>query len=244
MIRLLEEVLLTAWPAIQTVWLDGWVLRFANGYTKRSNSVNPLYPSTQEPIGKIEESEGLYRKQGLKSVFKITPASQPADLDAILATRGYQVDSCTSAQLLDLDQWYGTVDPEVVLSEKMTAEWLDAYCTMGRIESRYQATLCQMMELMVPAKCLAVVRREGQVVACGLGVRQGRFMGLFDIVVDEAVRRQGYGRRLVESLLIWGKREGAHLSYLQVMVGNEPALKLYARLGFREEYRYWYRVKA
>ena len=48
MIRLIEEHALNAWPPLQTLLLDGWVLRLANGYTRWANSVNPLYASQQD----------------------------------------------------------------------------------------------------------------------------------------------------------------------------------------------------
>ena len=42
MIRTLEELSMNALPALQTMLYGGWVLRFANGYTRRANSINPI----------------------------------------------------------------------------------------------------------------------------------------------------------------------------------------------------------
>ena len=53
----------------------------------------------------------------------------------------------------------------------------------------------------------------------------------------------GYGEQLVRNLLMWGKQQGARAAYLQVMLNNAPALRLYAKIGFLEEYQYWYRVR-
>jgi len=41
-VRGLEERAFNAWPALQTVLVDGWAFRWANGYTKRANSANAL----------------------------------------------------------------------------------------------------------------------------------------------------------------------------------------------------------
>lgn len=40
----IAEISLNAWCSLQQNLDDGWILRFADGYTKRVNSVNPIYP--------------------------------------------------------------------------------------------------------------------------------------------------------------------------------------------------------
>ena len=41
-IQTIEELSLNALPCLQQILDDGWVLRLAEGYTKRANSVTPL----------------------------------------------------------------------------------------------------------------------------------------------------------------------------------------------------------
>jgi ribosomal protein S18 acetylase RimI-like enzyme len=67
-------------------------------------------------------------------------------------------------------------------------------------------------------------------------------VGLFEIGTLPSRRRRGLATAVVERLLAWGERQGARAAYLQVMGVNAPARALYARLGFTEAYRYWYRV--
>src|SRR5262245_52204411 len=101
-IRHLEEISLNAWPALQTIVYDGWLLRFAGGYTRRANSVNPLYPGALDPAEKIGRCEAVYAAQGQDTVFKLTDAAEPADLDTLLARRGYRREAPTSVQTVDL----------------------------------------------------------------------------------------------------------------------------------------------
>jgi hypothetical protein len=49
---------------LQTVLYDGWLLNFANGYTRRANSVQTLYPSTLDLEEKIDYCEALYTREG------------------------------------------------------------------------------------------------------------------------------------------------------------------------------------
>ena len=90
---------------------------------------------------------------------------------------------------------------------------------------------------------LAYVKSGKAIVGCGLGVLESERIGLFDIIVDPKFRGKDHGKRIVNGILLWAKKEGASQAYLQVMVDNKAALALYSKLGFAELYRYWYRVK-
>ena len=154
--------------------------------------------------------------QGLPTIFKLTAASCPQDLDTLLAERGYQADAYTSVQLLDLTHWDQVAAVGVSLAQSETEEWQAAFCRMSGIGQAYRTTRQQILKAIMPATCFASILVDGRVVGCGLGVMQAGFMGLFDIVIDRDHRRQGYGERLVRNLLVWGRQHGADTAYLQV----------------------------
>ncbi len=242
-IRRLEEISIDAWPALQTSLIDGWVVRFAGGFSRRSNSVVPLYPSEHNPREKIRACESLYRERGQRTVFKLTAASQLRELDSLLAEEGYRPEAETSVQVLELEKGRGTRADGVALQDEAGEEWLSALCAMNAYDPRYHETVRDITALIHPPRAFASVRRGGRIVGCGLGVVRQGYAVLFDIVVDKEFRRQGLGGRIVASLLNWGGGQSAGAVFLQVMTNNPVAAAMYAGMGFREEYRYVYRVK-
>ena len=243
MVTIIEELSLNAWPALQTVVYDGWIIRFANGYTKRANSVNPLYPSTLDVDEKIRFCENIYENQRLPVVFKITSAVHPSNLDEKLLTSGYRKDSPTSVQTMDLESVNIQATPEVNLQEDLSDDWLVGFYRMSAVTDSNRETLRKILVGIVPRRCFVSLKSNDQVVACGLGVLQSENIGLFDIVTDEAFRSRGYGQQVVKNILAWGKQNKAKKAYLQVMLNNAPALQLYSKIGFLEKYQYWYRIK-
>jgi N-acetylglutamate synthase len=245
MITRLEELSMNAWPSLQTVFHDGWVVRFADGYTKRSNSVSPLYEGAEDVDEKIDACEILYSARRLDTIFKVTTASHPPGLDAILSARGYSRESEIAVQSLDIGETtIETEGREILFSSDVSDEWLSAFCQMSGLDGRKKRIAGQMLLNVVPPKCVASISNSAkETIACGLAVLQGQDVGLFDIVTREGYRRRGYGRKLTLGLLHWAKTSGATRAYLQVVLNNEPALSLYSSLGFVEAYRYWYRVK-
>ncbi len=228
---------------MRTFLYDGWVLRFGRGYTRRANSVNPVYPSSIEARKKIDFCHELYSVQGLRTIFKLTKEVYPLDLDSVLNRNGYVKEAETSVQTMPLHMLdtkdYGPVRIVTYIDEG----WVDAFFTMTKGPDEHKTTMKSILKRIATPKCLAYVKVDDRIVACGLGVFEQEMIGLFDIVVASGFRGKGYAKRIVNGILLWAKKEGAKLAYLQVMVENKTALGLYEKIGFAEQYRYWYRVK-
>lgn len=243
LIRRYEEFGLSAFPAVYTVYDDGWVLRFAGGYTRRSNSVNPIYPSSDNLDEKIERCAALYRALGVRMVFKLTDAVQPPDLDAQLARRGFEAEGRTSVQTIDLVSLdFADLQPVTIQAQRSDG-WVADYARFNKIDPARIPTITRLLDNMGLSAAYASIVEEGRVVAVGLGVAGQGCAGLFDIVTDAGQRKRGLGRRLVLNLLRWGRGQGAAQGFLQVVPQNTPAIRLYDSIGFREAYQYWYRAR-
>ncbi len=57
---------------------------------------------------------------------------------------------------------------------------------------------------------------------------------VFGVWVEPALRGQGVGRKLVETVMAWAEAVGADLIDLWVNVSNDPAIHLYEELGFEK----------
>ena len=242
MIRRIEQISLNAWPARHTVVYDGWLLRLTNGVTRRANAVYPLFDSTIDLESKIAFCEHFYASRNLPTIFKLTKSSFPEILDEKLADLGYLRDAETSVQVIDTDS-FSEIGAQVEIEPQMSDEWLEQFMAFNGYEPALRDGYRQIMEQIGFKTAFLSLKMDGNCVGCGLGVVEGEFVGIFDVVVKPDFRRRGYGREVVESLIAWGKRQGATTAYLQVMLNNLRAMRLYEMIGFAEIYRYWYRVK-
>ncbi|MCW5730615.1 MAG: GNAT family N-acetyltransferase [Alphaproteobacteria bacterium] len=241
--RDIEERALNAWPALETLVHDGWLLRSARGHTKRANSATPLYAGPRPPEDKIAHVEDFYARRGLPAIVRLAgPPGITADLDERLARRGYRLVDPTSVRLLQLPGTRFAFHGEVILAPAPAEAWMQGVARLAALGAPAQATLAEMMRRVPPERAFAGIWREGRLAAAGLGVLEAGAVGLFEIVTDPQMRRQGLARRVVESILAWAAAQGATEAYLQVVAANGPAIALYDRLGFRECHAYHYRV--
>ncbi len=239
----LETAGFNAWPAFQQLLMAGWLIRFAEGYTKRANSANYLHPSITPLDQLVSWCEQLYAARKLPSTFRLVDRTETLPIDRFLAEQGYQaidpsvVLQCPVAQL---KLPHGT---SATFTLCPPDSWIPIHAAASRTGTSAQELHRRILAQVMLPRVLGAIVVGGQPVACGMGVIDRGLFGLFDLVTHPAQRRRGYGSQLIAGLIGWAKDQGATTCYLQVTQHNQPARALYHKLGFREAYRYWYRVK-
>jgi GNAT superfamily N-acetyltransferase len=240
--RRIEEASLNAWPAMRQILLDGWLLRFSHGFTKRANSVVPLYPVLEPMEDKVRHCENLYARERLKTIFRLTSIDDCQVLDGYLADRGYAVADRTEVMTAPITSGSGESGSSNFrfLGRE---EWLDAYATLTNMPADAQALHGAILK-GIPGECgYAVINSAEGPVACGLAVVEARLVGLFDIYTHPDQRGQGHGEVLVRRILNWAAGRGAETAYLQMLSSNQAARRLYEKFSFARTYDYWYRIK-
>lgn len=244
MIKTYEELSLNAWPALQTKLYDGWILRFANGYTKRSNSINPIYHSTIPLTDKIATCENEYLTQNLPVVFKLTNDSYPSEIDQELERRNYFRLDETSVRVLEMSHYQYRKPEGILIENKFNDEWCQDFVSCSSFANEIDQRTAKAILQNILGKVIVIRKKVAdQTVACGYGaVERGR-IGIFDIIVKKNYRGQGLGRDIMDGILSAAIDAQIENAYLSVVAGNVPAENLYQKLGFKEIYRYWYRKK-
>ena len=243
LIEKVERASLAAWPGLTVEPYDGWVLRFADGYTKRANSVNVLSRGNLPLEHKIEHCEQAFRARGMPPIFRISPLGDARELDAFLDGLEYQKIDDTQVQYLDLSS-RPVGDVQNACREVTLKDWIELFHMCQPISESRRSTHTTILSAIEGQLLPYTVAEDQNVASCGLGVLAGDLVGLFDMVTHEVFRRRGYGRTVAAAILNRARAKCATGAYLQVLDSNKPAVRLYEELGFDTLYRYWYRVPA
>lgn len=236
--RRLEELGLNSSTPPGQLLYDGWLLRMLPGKAKRARCVNAMYASTLPLDTKIAHCERLYRATGVPMIFRVTPFSQPPELDADLERRGFFRFETTAVEDAGINPTHFTAATGRVLD---LSSWIDAVGNLRDSPPEHRTAHRARLEGSPLALRAVAVEEDGQIVATGLTIVEDDCAGVFDIVTREDSRRRGHARSVVATLLQTAWDLGARHAYLQVNSENEGARQLYRQFGFQERYQYWYR---
>jgi N-acetylglutamate synthase len=232
LIRGLEERLVNVWPSVETLLMEGWVIRLANGYTSRANSASPVVSGIGMSPELLTEIERIYAAAGLRSAVRVTPVCDPAVEDLLLA-RGYRVKDRSRIMLLDLAACGGTTpDPRVSIERQPSRRWIDGVCAHQAPAKRNADHLGQIVSrIRVPAG-FASIHEDGADIGFAMCAVDRGYAEIGSVIVSPERRGKGLGRAVTDALLAFGVSEGAHHAFLQVDATNTAAINLYSRQGF------------
>ncbi|TDQ36564.1 GNAT family N-acetyltransferase [Aureibacillus halotolerans] len=244
-IRYVEELAMNACPSLATYHQDGWTLKWANGYTRRANSVYPLQMTSESIEESVRQCESFYFSHQLPTHFKLTSDSSLESLDDYLEQQGYVYEGQSFLQIIDIPSvTCSSVMMQVTEEATVSEAWLKSFNAMNQSSQNVHEQKA-LYDTLSHTTCYFTAFDNGEIVGHGLVVYENgeKWVGLFQIAISPAHRQKGLGKALVAHMLDWGTRHGAKKAYLQVLANNLPALRLYESLGFRKLYSYWYRTK-
>jgi ribosomal protein S18 acetylase RimI-like enzyme len=236
----LEDAMGRAWPALEVVRDEAWLLRASHGLTRRGDSVLARPGGTSPLAERIARAEAFAAAHGRRTLFQLSAASEPG-LDDELACRGYAHEAQTSVLTAALA---GLADEtaDIELTAEPTPDWLALWDDAEGYGARLPLAQEILAAIVQPA-AYALLRVDGDVAAQARAVVDGEHLGVYAVATRPAFRRRGLARACLAVLARWGADAGATTAYLLVERHNTPAVALYKRLGFEERFVYWYRAR-
>jgi GNAT superfamily N-acetyltransferase len=237
-----EETCLNAWPALREIVLDGWLVRFSEGLSRRNNSANPLSARSAISETAIAETAAFYRRHERPAIFRVPSIAAPA-ADKALAKAGFTAEAKTCVLHGAIEGLDATTDPAVTLLPRADRVWFQAMAALQGHTPEEAHTYRRIIgAISVPAVFAAIPGEDGRLVALAYGIIHSGMLCYESVVTDARQRRRGHARKIVTTLAGWAKAQGATDACLQVVAENTPAHALYDQIGLTGEvYRYHYR---
>ena len=237
-----EDAGLNASAPPQQRWLDGWLVRYSPGKAKRARCVNAVAAGRLPLQDKLAMAAEVFREARLPMVVRITPFTQPPELDQALAEQGVPRFDDTRVMVADLATLpLRSLPTEASLETVDPRRYAEVVGNLRGSPAEQRAAHAERVAgSPVPYQGF-VVMQDREVLACGQFAREGPLVGLYDIFTAQTARNRGLATALCSQLLRLATAEGARWGYLQVDASNTPARAAYARLGFSDGYAYHYR---
>jgi GNAT superfamily N-acetyltransferase len=257
-IRALEAAAADAWCGVEVDWVDGWLLRAGDGFTRRANSAVPLgtpgsfradvsvgFATTAAAT--VERIRQWYAARGLAPLLVLPDRIVPVP-------PGWETFGETLVMGVDLAAVVLPEGPSIVTIEPTPGlGWFDMFRRHDpralhhpsalRVVTAARGALLGFASLGVEnpsspgshAVPLAIAR--GAVTDAPDG---RRWVGLSSVEVAPAHRRHGLGTLICAEVLRWGRTHHATHAYVQVQADNAAAIAMYRELGFVDHHRYRY----
>lgn len=230
--RAMFRALDATWPAAAFHARDPWVLREGKGGGQRVSAATTEATVTEADV---ETAEAAMRGFGQRPLFMVQDGAP--GLDALLATRGYEVVDPVVLYLAPLDRLTGPLPMTAA-----TPSWppLAIQCEIWATGGIGPARVA-VMDRAQGAKRAILGRRADNPSGTAFVALAGDIAMVHALEVLPDARRAGVGRAIMQGAANWASGEGARWMALAVTVANSAANALYAGMGMDIAARYHYR---
>lgn len=243
----LDDLAHRGWPALETLSIGEWVVRWGGGVTKRANSVLPR-GDVDDLDHAIDLVETAYRARGLPPAFQLSPASRPANLAGRLDARGYLEDAHTLIQVADVGRVIEQSEAApreddtavVALAGAPNPDWMALWWSIDGRGGDAEREIARQILTGATALYASLHDSSGVVAAARLAFVDD-WAGLYAVATRPDARHRGHARRLIGALAREAQQRGVTRMWLQVLADNVAAIALYRELGFEtvSGYSYW-----
>lgn len=240
--RIEDASLAVAQPAQQSFY-DGWLLRYSPGKAKRACCINAIGAGIVPLTEKVSYCIDFYQRHRLACLYRITPFSQPAELDKVLEAASFTAYQDTRVLKLELSGTSVTESSDPQIRSVDVDAFTMAFSKLHGLDAQKAKAERERYSRSVTAGAYVAQFQGDAVIACGSVATDGALAGIFGMVTSESHRGQGIATRLMSELLTRARKAGALTAYLQVEADNVPARRAYAKFGFEDCYAYWYRTR-
>lgn len=241
----IEMVASRAWPALEQLPLGPWVLRANGGFSRRANSVLAAGAvGDVEALDLIERAEKLYAERGLPAQFQLATSERHRRLHEVLLERGYQVGTAGEVSVLVAAlRVLRSVAPadrdgRVRIADLASDAWIERWWAAQHAPAVQKETAIRFVGQLAGRCGFAAHVNGAAVLAAGLGVIEGAWLGLFSIGSEPDESGRGSDRRIVGALATWGIAHAAQRAYVQIGDTNPARLELFRSFGFTPLHRY------
>lgn len=245
-IRAVETAYAAAFPGIEHVWVEGWLLRAGDGITERSNSAAPLGASagmSPIPLAAIRE---FYSRHELPAQILVPDRIAP-NAQRLTEKEGWKQGPeiiVMTRQLTGLPEYAPPAGFEFRIDSQPSSGWLDLYHFRGE-PLPVRALELLRSEIEGELGFGSIIAPSGETVAITRGTitsgaDERTYLGYSAVEVAPAYRRRGLATALGYAMLTWGASFEADTAYLQVLSSNEAGIGLYDKMGFVEHHRQRY----
>jgi GNAT superfamily N-acetyltransferase len=241
-IRRLEAAGFRAWPSASTYYDGTWSIRLTPHHSsRRLNSINPLDPNDHAELSdRVERAKVRFSAAGKPLTFRQTPLAS-RELERFLIDGNFASLNESAVMCVELASvsFAKAIDH---LPFKDIRRYSQASAKIHGLSSIDQSGLVEVISAIKAPFGLFIHEDADGPLSCVVCVQDGELAGILDLATRPDAQRQGHASQLLTGALKWAKSKGATTAWLQVELGSDTSTQLYKKMGFREVYRYIYRV--